>query len=512
MRILYFLAYSNGIGGAAKQMLAHASMMNNQKHTIEVILHNDRHGMHGKEYDTMCTALNLPFDSCVFDVSQCIEEINLQNLDTDETSIRNIIETFRPDIVHSLQINVLVEKLTREYKIPHVVSVYQLCEGMFNLTWSNILFKYHCADSEYYCNKWEKGLGIYSECIRVAYNCECTDRISSDKNTLELINIGVLCKHKRQLEVLRFINMCIESGIRVHITFLGNCNSDYGDECRKYIEENNLNEYVDIIGEVLNVEKYLLNSNLLIHASVSESYPGVIVEAMANKVPVLCTPVAGIPELVKSGVNGILSDGYEAQDLFDAFKEYLKIQESGDINNLIREAYRTYEECHAYKVISEKISDYYTYIIEDYKKYDHSTDIQEFNNVINQIKKFSVDKCVSKYSDYTQRHAWYLYHLNKICKPNSNAIVWGTGQMGSYGSEWCEILNLNILAYADNNREGKYMGYDIKKPEDKVLKSADYIFVSIGNTDYLREIIPKLEVMGRKRNVDYFLIQNNPCL
>ena len=45
----------------------------------------------------------------------------------------------------------------------------------------------------------------------------------------------------------------------------------YGDECKKYISDNDLNECVTIFGEVLNIEEYLLKSDLLIHASVSES-------------------------------------------------------------------------------------------------------------------------------------------------------------------------------------------------------------------------------------------------
>lgn len=58
----------------------------------------------------------------------------------------------------------------------------------------------------------------------------------------------------------------------------------------------------------------------LILPSFREGYPGIIIEAFSVGVPVIATNIGGIPEIVENGVNGILIEPKNVEDLTRAIK------------------------------------------------------------------------------------------------------------------------------------------------------------------------------------------------
>jgi glycosyltransferase involved in cell wall biosynthesis len=50
-----------------------------------------------------------------------------------------------------------------------------------------------------------------------------------------------------------------------------------------------------------------------------DGIPNVLMEAMAVGVPVVSTPISGIPELIHDGVNGLMVPSEDARALADAF-------------------------------------------------------------------------------------------------------------------------------------------------------------------------------------------------
>ncbi len=58
-----------------------------------------------------------------------------------------------------------------------------------------------------------------------------------------------------------------------------------------------------------------------------DGIPNVLLEAMASGVPVVSTPISGIPEVIESGVNGILVPQHDARSLADAIERLLASRE-----------------------------------------------------------------------------------------------------------------------------------------------------------------------------------------
>jgi L-malate glycosyltransferase len=69
---------------------------------------------------------------------------------------------------------------------------------------------------------------------------------------------------------------------------------------------------VDFVGKQENVNELLALSDLMLMPSEMESFGLAALEAMACCVPAIATRVGGVPELIDSGVNGLL---YEVGDV-----------------------------------------------------------------------------------------------------------------------------------------------------------------------------------------------------
>lgn len=80
------------------------------------------------------------------------------------------------------------------------------------------------------------------------------------------------------------------------------------DEVRRLVEERGLQDNVQILGWVRGAEKMeaFRRAHLLVLPSYSEGLPIAVLEALAAGLPLVTTPVGGIPELIVDGVNGLL--------------------------------------------------------------------------------------------------------------------------------------------------------------------------------------------------------------
>ncbi len=80
------------------------------------------------------------------------------------------------------------------------------------------------------------------------------------------------------------------------------------DELRRRIEEYELQQWVQLRGELPNAEvkEQLSRCHLLVLPSLSEGLPMTVLEAMMAGVPVLAAAVGGLPEVILPGLNGLL--------------------------------------------------------------------------------------------------------------------------------------------------------------------------------------------------------------
>jgi glycosyltransferase involved in cell wall biosynthesis len=130
---------------------------------------------------------------------------------------------------------------------------------------------------------------------------------------LRVLGVGRLVP-KKGFDVL--VDACAllhRQGLPVEVRLVGE-DGEHGDELRRRIAAHGLEERVRLDGVMSQRElydAYRASSALCLPCRVTDNgdrdgIPNVLVEAMACAVPVVTTPVSGIPELVVDGRNGLL--------------------------------------------------------------------------------------------------------------------------------------------------------------------------------------------------------------
>lgn len=140
--------------------------------------------------------------------------------------------------------------------------------------------------------------------VKVLYNpavIKEIKRIQHDK--INVTFMGILGKRKGAYDIIEAAKQIKNPDVQINL---------YGDgeveEIGKLVIQNNLQDKIKLMGWISGdkKEEVLKTSDIYILPSYNEGLPMSILEAMAVGLPVISTPVGGIPEAVENDVNGFL--------------------------------------------------------------------------------------------------------------------------------------------------------------------------------------------------------------
>lgn len=96
------------------------------------------------------------------------------------------------------------------------------------------------------------------------------------------------------------------------------------DEYKTYLKRRYFNKNIHWIGYA-KIEEFFPKIDFLVVPSIwYENFPGVIYESYYFGIPVIGSNIGGIPEMIKEGMNGILFDPYDVDDLKNKLVEASK--------------------------------------------------------------------------------------------------------------------------------------------------------------------------------------------
>jgi len=159
--------------------------------------------------------------------------------------------------------------------------------------------------------------------FRTIYNAVNTNEIknfknSNDRETLRkkygfssddkaILIVGTVIPRKGQMVFAEAAIKLLDSRYKkLHFFIVGAKENDYVKKIRKKIEEKNYSDKIQIIPVIDELFEYYLISDIFICCSFVESFPTIILEAMAFGLPIISTDVFGIPEQIEDGKHGIL--------------------------------------------------------------------------------------------------------------------------------------------------------------------------------------------------------------
>lgn len=121
------------------------------------------------------------------------------------------------------------------------------------------------------------------------------------KDEYTLINVGNLNEAKNQITLLKAFKGISNNNLRLLILGEG----PQREALEQYIDRNDLQDKVQLIGSTPDVSKYLHQADLFISTSIDESFGLAIVEAMLSGVPVIASKVGGVVEVINENGTGI---------------------------------------------------------------------------------------------------------------------------------------------------------------------------------------------------------------
>jgi glycosyltransferase involved in cell wall biosynthesis/cellulose synthase/poly-beta-1,6-N-acetylglucosamine synthase-like glycosyltransferase/2-polyprenyl-3-methyl-5-hydroxy-6-metoxy-1,4-benzoquinol methylase len=133
-----------------------------------------------------------------------------------------------------------------------------------------------------------------------------------EKDDIIITNIGTICERKGQknfiesaIEVLDFYQNT-DTGRKIHFIIVGAGSGQYLAQIKSIIQNAHYGSQIHIFDETPEIYDYFFITDIFVCTSIIESFPRVILEAMAFELPILSTNVFGIPEQIEDGISGIL--------------------------------------------------------------------------------------------------------------------------------------------------------------------------------------------------------------
>lgn len=119
--------------------------------------------------------------------------------------------------------------------------------------------------------------------------------------TLVLSSVAMNSERKGEKILIRTVKICRDKGYDVQAIIIGD--GSLRPSFEQYAKDLGVSEYVKFTGLLSSadeVRKVMLNADMFVFPTQGEGLPRGILEAMAIGMPVLSTPVGGIPEVIES--------------------------------------------------------------------------------------------------------------------------------------------------------------------------------------------------------------------
>ena len=136
-----------------------------------------------------------------------------------------------------------------------------------------------------------------------------------------LLLLGTVCERKGQHDLIRALSfMPKEETQKIKCFIVGDRPNLYSLNLHELVKNlpEEIQQRVEIVGETPETAKYYQAADIFVCTSRIESFPRVILEAMAYSLPIVTTPVFGIVEQVKPNINGLFYTPENPEELANA--------------------------------------------------------------------------------------------------------------------------------------------------------------------------------------------------
>lgn len=176
---------------------------------------------------------------------------------------------------------------------------------------------YHSSSTLIY-----NGRPKYDDSIDIQAISEELYNVKFNKDAKLIVNIARVQPQKNQLVLAKAIDKLNKDGFSVEVAIIGSLDD------KKIVEKINSLEssYVHILGVRSNPRDYILAADAFCLSSIYEGMPITLIECFSVGAIPLCTPVGGIINIIRDGVNGILAKSSSQEDIEEMIKRFLLLK------------------------------------------------------------------------------------------------------------------------------------------------------------------------------------------
>jgi glycosyltransferase involved in cell wall biosynthesis len=147
-----------------------------------------------------------------------------------------------------------------------------------------------------------------------------TAAVVTESRPLRLLFIALLCEAKGLMVLIDACGRLAKRGVPFHLNVMGRFESEeFEARVRRRVADLNIDERVQFLGVLTGADKFAVFhlSDVLCHPTFFDTFPVVILEAMACGLPAVATRFSGIPSIVDDGETGFLVEPHDAGAVAD---------------------------------------------------------------------------------------------------------------------------------------------------------------------------------------------------
>jgi len=169
-------------------------------------------------------------------------------------------------------------------------------------------------------------------------------------------NVSRFDFQKNQKLIIKAASMLVKKYPEIKFIFVGK--GKFLENSKMLAEELRLTENILFVGEQINLSDYYSIFDIFVFPTFWEGMPYVLLEAMACRLPIICSDIPSIKEIVKDNYSALLINPHSEVALCDAIiKLYNEKKLMGEISSNAQEAVKSYSEYFTIKRIEEIYSE-----------------------------------------------------------------------------------------------------------------------------------------------------------
>ncbi len=185
-------------------------------------------------------------------------------------------------------------------------------------------------------------------------------KLGLSENNFIIGNISRFDEQKNQKLILQAAYFLVKKYPEIRFVFVGSGKSL--QQMQDLARESNLDEYVIFTGEQSSLKEYYSIFDIFVFPTLWEGMPYVLLEAMASRLPIVCSRIPNLLEVIKPDQSALVINPYDMDDLFrkiSALHQSFELREEIAQNAMIEST--QYDESE----IIPKIADVYSEVLKD---------------------------------------------------------------------------------------------------------------------------------------------------